>query len=195
MPSINTVIKQLGDTYLTIADYHNSKGVWVRIVKNGELLEPAFFSLAQYGSFDKAKKAAIRYRNQLVRKYNVIPRKLRAAGPYANYREADPRNFTGVVGVGLQLHEKDGYYHATWKAQWYRKDTGLKTRSLSIAKHGYKTAFRTLVKKRYEETGQDVKRLPSAPDRKAMAAHLRERLGPQWRSLISPKWDQWWDGR
>ncbi len=55
---------------ITVMEYTKAKGLWVRIVKNGEMHQK-FFSRSEYGGVRKALEAARKWRDATRRKLKM----------------------------------------------------------------------------------------------------------------------------
>jgi len=95
------------------------------------------FSVKRYGSREKARHAALQWRDQV---HNNLPRR-RVALKHS-------RNRSGKVGVALQCKTNpSGEKYWSWVAHW-RQDGYNCTRKFSVLKYGNAVAFGLAVKAR-----------------------------------------------
>lgn len=117
-----------------------------------------YFSDAQFGSTKNALKAAIGYRDLLV-KENAIP--LRAYDGNG-YHIQDKRNTSGTVGICLAKDKAENPGRVSWQCRIMvnGKQKGI---SFSIRKFGYAGAWKRAYLLRSQHLGSNAKAIPPEP--------------------------------
>jgi len=94
--------RDLGDKYLTRADYRGSRGYWARVCGQGGYLEPRWFSVAAHGTWAAAKRAAKAHVQAVVTRHRLKPRPCgdRSPRPYTRCKRT-PDGYS--IGVNLSL--------------------------------------------------------------------------------------------
>lgn len=184
--------RNLGDLYLTRADYPGSRGYWSRPIMNG-VQHSKWFGVSSCGSFDAAKEAARKYRDDFIRR-NKIDRSTVGLryGHRSRFKSTPPLQPTGI-SLALVTRD-DGSVEAAWKCQFRVSLPSGERKSIchtrSIHRYGYVNAYRLSCKIRSKATGLRI--VGDPPPRRVIADQLRRRLGKKWRSVIFPRWEDWW---
>ncbi len=183
--------RDLGDKYLTRADYRGSRGYWARVCGQGGYLEPRWFSVAAHGTWAAAKRAAKAHVQAVVTRHRLKPRPCgdRSPRPYTRCKRT-PDGYS--IGVNLSLTFKpDGLYYPAWEARWRTRNAAGEpvqhSRSFSVLRYGYREAFQRALRARRQGLGQRGP-LPASPALAQIAAQLRKRLGPHWKSQVAVGW-------
>ena len=122
-----------------------TQGWWVRMKRGSETFS-RMFSDGKYGGKDKALAAAMRYRDELEKKYGVAD--------YTGFRtDKTARNKSGVIGVHKDTKRKTKangriYSYEFWIASWVDEKGKHHVRSFSISKYGEAEALRLALKER-----------------------------------------------
>ena len=154
--------KGLGLTYITRMDHGNTHGWWVRVYKDSKPVESKLFSDGVHGGKEKAKKHAQEHRDNVVKKYKIVPVHLRKTREHS----VDRRSTSGMVGVTLSVADKDGNLRVHWSARFMEKKRQRNV-SFSVRKYGYEGAFRKALKVRCEAINTNMPRSlkPPAPSK------------------------------
>jgi hypothetical protein len=117
-----------------------------------------YFSDKQYGSEQRALKAAIAYRDALVRRNKILMRVY--AGNGFNMKHS--RNTTGTVGIQLHMDTRTDPLRASWRSAIMREGRQVPM-SRSIRRYGYVGAWQLVAAYRQAHTGQKTPLLPPEP--------------------------------
>ena len=153
--------------YLTKMNYDRCHG-WQFRINYYNRQYSKFFNKNKYGGMNKAKEAAITFRDQFI-KQNKLEHYL-----HRKYTGLDiPKNTstrittrTPIIGVCLFLHKKKSGDYYTWTGYW-QENKKIKRKHFAIIKYGYTEAFQLACQARYENKGilivKDQKLLPEKP--------------------------------
>ncbi len=119
-----------------------------------------YFSDAQYGGMQEAKRAAIERRDALVKAHKIPLRKYEGNGWHAK----SSRNKSGQVGISLFLDDPECPTRISWGVRVTISGT-QRNIIRSIRKYGYASAWRMVAKIRAKHTGQPISmEPPPAPE-------------------------------
>jgi hypothetical protein len=187
---IEDIIEEMGDDrWIEYKENQRSCGYWVKIEERSVRHLASFFSLSVYGCKPKAKKAAIKFRNEFIRKHFLVPSELVGNIPSRRYVKSD--NFSGLPGVRLSLSssgkEEDKGFFGRWVAH-----TDKGPISFGISKYGYYQAYLKALEVRltYLKQSDDMDMYNPLP-RTEVEKRFKERYGANWKSLIF-SYDKWW---
>ena len=124
---------------------YRQKTYWdVRITRNHKLYLKTFPDL-KYGSKEKAKVAAIAYRDELFEQVMAIPKDT----PKRRVVSTDSNNKTGELGVSRTIKTgPNGTKHECYTATWSSQETGRRFASFAVPKYGEEKAFKMAVEHR-----------------------------------------------
>lgn len=166
--------KGLGLTYITRMDHGNTHGWWVRVYKDSKPVESKLFSDGVHGGKEKAKKEAQTHRDNVVKKYKIIPVHMRKTREHS----VDRRSTSGMVGVTLSVADKAGNLRVHWSARFMDKGRQRNV-SFSVRKYGYEGAFRKAMKVRCDAINANLPRsvTPPAPSKRVQKWMKSEKIG------------------
>ncbi len=101
-----------------------------------------WFGDTHFGSNKKALQRAVKYRNSVMKQYNIP---LDHSRPQP--RQSSSKTTTGIVGIS--------YFNNTWKAHYYNAVEGKQqNKQFSTTKYGECEAFEMACRYRYEKCGK-----------------------------------------
>jgi len=132
--------------YITRMDYERTCGWWVRFYSGTTLLKGALFSDKKYGGTKKALLAAQTWRDEHEGTVSKTPGRV-------TYVSQNRRNVSGVVGVALRVNpNRYGLARYSWAALWSERGSP-RTRTFSVATHGYRRGFQMALDHRHDMLG------------------------------------------
>ena len=153
--------------YLTKADYTKCKGWHFRINFNGQY-HRKWFNASKLGGLEKAKKAAIAYRDKFIKDNHLeyYFNRNRFGLNRAKNSHIVCHGRSPIIGVGLQETIKPSGIYYSWTAYW-QKDRNICRKRFSVLYYGYIEAFQMACLERYRHCGilivKDKKYLPAIP--------------------------------
>lgn len=149
-------------------NYRTTNGWMVRLFYQNKLHQK-FFSCNKYKGVAKAKNAAIKYRNQLLKEWDLEYR-LKYKHRYKGIpRQSFSRRsrYTPIIGVCLaKKHKPSGTYYC-WSGYYSNEQGKVNRKTFGIIKWGYLEAFQEACKYRYKNMGKlvvvDKQSLPEKP--------------------------------
>lgn len=185
---LESKILQLDDTWITFKESARGEGYWVKIEERTQRYAAAFFGVALYGDKTTCLEMAKRYRDNFVMQHRMIPGHLVDDAPSRRYRMTS--NLSGLAGVRLSFSRRTG--EKTLFGRWVAERAGGPT-SFGISRYGFEQAFYMALKERLMYIHQEDRIKDFYPPTKdVLEAHLKERLGENWRSRVY-KYETWWD--
>jgi len=151
--------------YICRKDYKYDHGYVVRVPKdhseNPKNFHSKNFADGIYGGKNKAKKAAIAYRDKYLEEtgqsYLLEKKTVFSSGIHGRIRKRDVRNQSGIIGIRHEIKYQlaaDGFYYENpiWRAEGCKE--GQKwSKTFTIRKWGEKGAFKLACEARYEQHG------------------------------------------
>lgn len=114
--------------------------ILVKVRRQGKVHQ-AYFGYKTYGSATAAKKAAVEYRDDVIKRYPELSRK-----EYAEIKKSN--NTSGIPGVCRTFHKVKGISYPVWQAAWSPKPGVRKCKKFFISTHGERKAKRLAVEAR-----------------------------------------------
>ena len=154
--------------YLTKADYAKGKGWHFRMTFNGQY-HSKWFNANKLGGLEKAKKAAIAYRDKFIKdnhlEYYFNRNRFglnRAKNSHTVCHERSP-----IIGIRLSEKIKPSGIYYSWTGYW-QEDRNIRRKHFSVFYYGYIEAFQMACLERYRHCGilivKDKKYLPAIPE-------------------------------
>lgn len=144
---------------------HHKKGSWRVKIKIGGKYVQKFFGFKKFGNQENALKAAIEYRNEVLKKHDLSHR-LSQENKFQTHSLRSKKPM--IIGVRF-IHNKYNKIGGTtyWIAEYSENGKKYK-RHFSIQKYGFQEAFLMACKVRYEHCGKlsiyNKDKLPCEPD-------------------------------
>ena len=154
--------------YLTKADYAKGKGWYFRMTFNGQY-HRKWFGANKLGGLEKAKKAAIAYRDKFIKDNHLeyYFKRSRFGLNTARNSHIVCHGRSPIIGIGLQEIIKPLGIYYSWTACW-QEDRNMRRKRFSILYYGYIEAFQMACLQRYRHCGilvvKDRKYLPAIPE-------------------------------
>ena len=154
--------------YLTKADYAKGKGWHFRMTFNGQY-HSKWFNANKLGGLEKAKKAAIAYRDKFIKDNHLecYFNRNRFGLNRAKNSHTVCHGRSPIIGVNLQETIKPSGIYYSWAAYW-QEDRKICRKRFSINSIGYIDAFQMACLERYCHCGilivKDKKYLPAIPE-------------------------------
>jgi hypothetical protein len=126
--------------HITKIEHKNTRGYWVRFIRNKVNEKQKFFPYLTYGSKTKALEAAIKWRDE---NEKTVSKALYAGSKRRGLRDAKPRanNTSGTVGVHPRTRRGELIaWVATWAEGDKRRDG--KRKEFSISRYGDGRAYK-----------------------------------------------------